>query len=90
MGGGCPTSKELFPRASYPSYHLINFLKDYNLKRDKSDLSALEHSFCLYTNFLLVLSEMLKIALNYAKKLTNFISRLNMRIYTPIESPYQI
>jgi hypothetical protein len=33
---------------------------------------------------------MLKIALNYAKKMTNFISYLNMIINTPTESSYQI
>jgi hypothetical protein len=32
---------------------------------------------------------MLKIGLNYAKKMTNFISYLNMIINTPIESQYQ-
>ena len=40
--------------------------------------------------FVLILSEMLKISYNYAKKLTNFIPHSNMKIYTPIESPYQI
>jgi hypothetical protein len=39
---------------------------------------------------MLILCEMLKIALNYAKKMTNFISYLNMIINTPIESLYQI
>ena len=44
-----------------------------------------------YTHiFMLILCEMLKIAINYAEKMTNFISHLNMLVYTPIESTIQI
>ena len=53
-------------------------------------LAHLSIVFAYTQIFMLILSEMLKIALNYAKKLTNFISHSNMKIYTPIEYPYQI
>ena len=53
-------------------------------------LAYLSIVFAYTQIFMLILSELLKIALNYAKKLANFISHSNMKIYTPIESPYQI
>ena len=50
-------------------------------------LAHLSIVFAYTQIFMLILSELLKISLNNAKKLTNFISRLNMKIYAPIESP---
>ena len=51
-------------------------------------ISALQSIIYAYIqDFMLILSEMLKIALNYAKICTIILTQPNMIIYTPIESP---